>query len=183
MQGIDSSITQSINAMSGHNAALDSLMMHVTAWGVPLLVLTVAAQWWTGTDRQANRHVLLAAGFSFGLSLAFNQIILLFVHRMRPYDAGLTRLLVERSTDPSFPSDHATASVAIAAAFLVHGALTRGAATAIVATVICFSRVYVGTHYISDVVGGAATGVLAAFAVMVLYRPNTKFDVALTNIL
>jgi len=36
------------------------------------------------------------------------------VDRVRPYDAGVTRLLIERSQDPSFPSDHATIVFAVA---------------------------------------------------------------------
>ena len=37
------------------------------------------------------------------------------MHRIRPYDAGLTHLIVAPSFDWSFPSDHATAAFAIVA--------------------------------------------------------------------
>ena len=37
-----------------------------------------------------TRHVLLAAGFSFLLGLAINRLVLLFIHRVRPYDSGVT---------------------------------------------------------------------------------------------
>ena len=120
MKSLDDSLTYSINALAGKSAAFDSFLVHASAWSVPILILVVAAQWWIGPDRQNNRHILLSTGLSFGLALALNQVILLFVHRIRPYDAGLTRLLTERSSDPSFPSDHATATVAIAAAFFFH---------------------------------------------------------------
>ncbi len=65
--------------------------------------------------------MLVASGLSFLLGLAINQVILLLVHRIRPYDAGISHLLIAPSADPSFPSDHATATFAIAAAFLLHG--------------------------------------------------------------
>src|SRR5690349_4296214 len=113
LYGIDAAATRAINDLAGTAAAADFLCIWISAIGVPLLVVAVAAQWWYGSTRTHNRHVLVAAGFSFLLGLAINQIILLFVHRIRPYDAGITHLLIERSADPSFPSDHATAVFAI----------------------------------------------------------------------
>lgn len=183
MRDLDVALTRAINALSGQNAILDSSLVHASAWGVPLLVLAVAAQWWSGADRDRNRHTLVAAGASFGFALALNQFILLFFHRVRPYDVGLTHLVVERSLDPSFPSDHATATVSIAAAFFLHHSPKRGMAFAVAAAIICFSRVFVGTHYVTDVLGGAATGFLGAIIVARLYRPGTRLDRLLTGIL
>src|SRR5262249_13205156 len=96
MDGLDTSLTHAINGLAERNIALDQLMISISAIGVPLLVLAVAAQWWRG-ERPRTRHVLLAAGLSFLLGLAINQIILLFVHRIRPYDGGITHLLIARS--------------------------------------------------------------------------------------
>lgn len=183
MQNLDDAVTRYINALAGKNSVLDFCLIHASAWAVPILVLAVAAQWWIGNDRSSNRHVLIAAGFSFGLALAINQVILLFVHRVRPYDMGITRLMIERSNDSSFPSDHATATIAIAAAFFLNHSPRRGVVFALLAVVICVSRVYIGTHYASDVLGGAITGVLGAYAVSILYRQNTRLDRILTRIL
>lgn len=124
-----------------------------------------------------------AAGLSFLIGLGANQVILLFVHRMRPYDAGLSHLIIERSTDWSFPSDHATATFAIAAAFLARRWGWRGLAFLIAAVLMSVSRVYVGTHYASDVLGGAVTGILAAILVRALYREGTAVDRFITGIL
>jgi hypothetical protein len=38
--------------------------------------------------------VAIVAGLSFLLGLGLNQLILLFIHRLRPYDAGRTHLLI-----------------------------------------------------------------------------------------
>ena len=158
-------------------------MIWTSAIGVPVLVLAVACQWWMGENRRHTRHVLLAAGFSFLLGLGLNQIILLFVSRVRPYDVEVTHLLISRSADFSFPSDHATASFAIVAAFLVHRMKWRGVIFLAAATLVAFSRVYIGTHYVGDVLGGAATGIVAALIVGTVYREGTRIDRVVTGIL
>jgi undecaprenyl-diphosphatase len=180
---LDASMTHAINGLAGAGGIADFLMIWMSAIGVPLLVLAVAGQWWQGPDRPHNRHILVAAGLTFLLGLALNQLILLFVHRMRPYDAGISHLLVAPSADPSFPSDHATASFAIAAAFLVHGMRRVGLWFLVAAVLVAFSRVYIGTHYVSDVLGGAATGLAAALLVRALYREGTRIDRLVTGIL
>lgn len=180
---LDAAATRAINGLAGVSAAVDFPMIWVSAIGVPLLVFAVAGQWWLGSDRPHNRHVLVAAGLSFLLGLAINQIILLLVHRLRPYDAGITHLLIAPSVDPSFPSDHATATFAIAAAFLLHRMRRQGLWFLAAAVLVTISRVYIGTHYVSDVLGGAATGIVAALLVCALYREGTRLDRLITSIL
>lgn len=178
---IDAIATHWINSWAGHSRFADLLMVWISSIGVLLLVFAVACQWWDRHDRKHTRHVLLAAGFSFLIGLALNQLILLFVQRARPYDGGITSLLMPPSGDPSFPSDHATASFAIAATFLVHR--FRGAAAFLAAAIlISISRIYIGTHYVSDIVGGALTGILAVGIVWWKYREGTRADRFLTGI-
>ncbi len=170
LSDLDVAATHGINGWAGQSPLIEHLMVWTSAIGVPLLVVAVALQWWQGDDKPHTRHVLLATGFSFLLGLALNQIILLFVQRIRPYDVGLTHLLIERSADFSFPSDHATATFAVAAAFLIHRMPRRGILFLAAAMLMIFSRVYVGTHYASDVLGGALTGVVAAGFVRSTYH-------------
>lgn len=183
LSDIDVALTHGINAWAGQLPLIDHLMIWTSAIGVPLLVAAVALQWWQGNERPHTRHVLLATGFSFSFGLAINQVVLLFVQRARPYDAGVTHLLIERSADFSFPSDHATATIAIASAFLIHGMPRRGALFLAAAMLMVFSRVYVGTHYASDVLGGALTGIIAASLVHPVYQRGTRIDRLMTNIL
>lgn len=179
---MDSTITRWINAAAGYSAVLDAAMIFVTHFGVPVIVLAVAAQWWAGEQRNLVRHAAVSAGLSFLLGLAVNQLILLFVHRVRPYDAGVTQLLIGRSADWSFPSDHATASMAVVAAFALHGLSRRTLMLFVLAVIMCWSRIYVGTHYLSDILGGALTGGVAALAVKLTYRRGTAVDRMITGI-
>ncbi|MCY0146799.1 phosphatase PAP2 family protein [Hoeflea sp. G2-23] len=183
MYGLDVAVTRWINGLSGLNPTLDAVMIATSEFGIPILVLAVACQWWTRPNREHVRHVLIASGLSFLLGLALNQIVLLFVSRIRPYDNGVTDLLIARSADFSFPSDHATASMAIAAAFLLHGMTRRGMVFMLAAVLIAFSRIYIGTHYAADIIGAAATAMAAALAVRLAYREGTRLDRFVTAIL
>jgi len=181
---LDQTLTHWINSFAGQSSILDQMMVLATSAGVPVLVLLVVLQWWSGRgDRGPVRHSCVSAGLAFLAGLAANQLVLLFVHRVRPYDAGVSQLLIAPSTDWSFPSDHATASAAIVAAFVFTGQCRRALWLAVPAAVVCLSRIYVGTHYAGDILGGIATGTLAAFVVSRLYRPGSRLDRMLTAIL
>src|SRR5262249_4087675 len=172
-----------INAAAGSSLLLDSILTTATKFGLPVLVLLVMLQWWSGRERPHVRHACIAAGLSLLIGLGLNQIILLFVHRVRPYDAGVSRLIIGRSADWSFPSDHAAASTAIAAAVALQAFPPRALGFGLIALLICWSRIFVGTHYVSDVLGGALTGGLAAILVRFLYREGSRLDRAITGIL
>jgi undecaprenyl-diphosphatase len=180
---MDQAITHWINSLAGSNAALDLIMIMATNGGVPLLVALVVAQWWSKIDWTHVRHTCIAAGLSFLIGLGLNQIILLFVHRVRPYDAGVSHLIISKSTDWSFPSDHATASIAIVAAFALRGLPRRTLLFGLLALLICWSRIFVGTHYLTDVLGGGLTGVAAAMLAWIFYLKGSRLDRFATGIL
>lgn len=183
MLTLDVQVTSWINALSGRSHLLDLLMIAVTYAGVPVLILAVAAQWWLGGSLRAERHVIAACGLSFLLGLALNQAILVFVHRMRPYDAGITHLLIAPSADPSFPSDHATATFSIAFGYLFNARFGKALCFFAGALLVVCSRVFVGTHYVSDILGGISTALVGAGLVRVAYREGTRLDRWVTGIL
>lgn len=185
MYDMDVFLTQAINGLAGRSGIVDLAMIWVTGIGIPLLVLAVVVQWWRGpeTGRRHLRHVLVATGLSFLLGELFNQIIGTPLDRVRPYAVGVSHLLIAPSPDFSFPSDHATAGMAIAFAFALHGMRRMGLLFGIAAAGVCISRIYVGTHYASDVLGGICTGLLAALLVRGFYVEGTKVDQRVTGIL
>ena len=180
---MDNVITRWINAAAGSSAQLDAAVIAVTKFGVPVAVLCVILQWWRKSDRLHIRHTCVAAGIAFLVGLGLNQITLLFVHRVRPYEGEVSHLIIARSSDWSFPSDHATASFAIAAAFALHALPRQATVFLVIALLIGWSRVFVGTHYLIDVLGGAITGAGAAILVRAFYREGSRLDRWVTGIL
>lgn len=85
------------------------------------------------------------------------------VKRQRPYEADGVRRLIRPPTGSSFPSGHAAVGVAVMAllAERARGPISRTALGAL-AGYVPLSRVYVGVHYPTDVIGGAGLGLLLA---------------------
>lgn len=180
---VDAGLTYFINSFSGRSDIADMAMQAISLAGIPVMVVAVATLWWSHRNRAQARFVALSAGLSFFLALALNQVILLMVQRVRPYDAGVTHLVVAPSLDPSFPSDHASAAFAVAFACLLHGRTKFGSVLAVCAALVAVSRVYVGTHYVGDIVGGALTALVAATIVMLFYRQESWVNRRLSALL
>jgi membrane-associated phospholipid phosphatase len=104
------------------------------------------------------------------MALGLNQVIIHLWARPRPYVLHPVSLLVPRSADSSFPSDHATFAFAVATGLF----LTRrtwGIGAGVFAALVAFSRVYVGAHYPLDVVAGAAIG---CFFILVVHSQRRQ---------
>ena len=178
----DNEITVTINSMAGWSVALDLSAIFVAKYLIFLLVLSVAATWFVRTDRATWRFRAISCGLAVAAGLLLNQGILLFVSRVRPYDLGLTHLIVEKSADPSFPSDHAT--VVFAVAFMLILLRDRFATVYLVlAVVVALARVFVGIHFFSDVIGGAVTALIGAVVVTNLYKSNSRLNNFLSRFL
>jgi undecaprenyl-diphosphatase len=104
----------------------------------------------------ARRRAWLEAGALVPASLCTNAVVKRIVRRERPRLRGLAPLGRAPST-PSFPSGHAATSFTAAVAL---GALAPGARMPLVAaaTLMSLTRPYLGVHYPSDVLAGAALG-------------------------
>lgn len=151
------------------------------AWQVVLAVVVV---WllWRRLPRLALFVVITAAGSS-----VLNGIVKAAVNRLRPDLVDP----VAREQGLSFPSGHAQAAIVGYAVLLLvflpvlHGAWRRAAIAVAVVMVLAigFSRVALGVHYVSDVVGGFVLGaawvaaMAAAFNAMRVERGGRPVDV------
>jgi undecaprenyl-diphosphatase len=127
----------------------------------------------------ARRDVLLGVGLtaacvwssdliSFGLKAA--------TARPRPSETiPEADPLIGVTLGQSLPSGHAATSFAGAVALTY---LLRGSApfVFVLAAAIAFSRVYVGVHYPSDVLAGAALGAAVALVVLGLVRARRRIS-------
>ena len=152
------------------------------AWQV---VLAAVVLWllWRRLRRLALFVVITAAGSSL-----LNTLVKTAVHRLRPV---LTNPVAHEG-GLSFPSGHAQAAIVGYSVLLLvflpvmHGAWRRmGVALAVfMVLVIGFSRIALGVHYLSDVLGGFVLGgawvaaMTAAFNAMRVERGRRPVDVS-----
>lgn len=129
-----------------------------------LLIIAVMMIW--PKYRRVGLTALIAITFSL---LICNIIIKPLVHRARPFEVyQYITVLINYPTDFSFPSGHASSSFSVALV-LMHAYKKKGAGFLILATLIAFSRLYVGVHYPTDILGGILTGILSGvLAVLVV---------------
>lgn len=146
-----------------HPAALNLAMRALSAaaskgigWTVGLFVVSRLDPAHSG---RALRQVLPTMWLA-GLAIEFP--IKRFFNRARPFASlMLTTVTGSKPNGYSFPSAHTAVSFAVAWLLRPHYPRFSPAVYALASTV-AFSRLYLGVHYLSDVVVGAAAGTLIA---------------------
>ena len=141
---------------------------------------------------KTRRTGFLAATSLIIEAVITNLLLKNVVARTRPYEVidGLVNL-IEKQKDYSFPSGHSGASFAVAGAIFVvallglpviekTGELTRAKThiafkifavlMLLYAVLVAFSRLYVGVHYPTDVLGGILLGIASSFLVYFIYH-------------
>lgn len=165
---MDASWYKDVNNFAVHTAWLHGFMKVFAVDGVAIFALLVLAAWWLARS-QANppRAVAAAIWAAVGtlIAVAINQIFVKVAARPRPYvTLHGVEVLVSKSTDFSFPSDHAvTAGAAAAGLWIIayysrRGTRALAGAGTLLALLVAFARVYVGAHYPGDVAAGLAIG-------------------------
>ena len=126
---------------------------------MPILCCIVMLLW------KKYRMPGMAAGISLALeALLTNVIIKNVVARPRPYTVidGLTHVSWIVPSDYAFPSGHTGACFAVGIIMLVMLPKKAGVTAFILAVLAGISRLYLGVHYPTDVLGGAVIGIITA---------------------
>ena len=145
------------------DSVLTPILLFITHWHAPAGVLVMAALFGAWLYAKQLRYWLLALVLSVPGGMILNVLIKYTFRRARPsFDDPLITLATY-----SFPSGH-TAGAAffygLLAAFLVCHCKHWGAKAGAVVGALCmvalvaFSRVYLGAHYLSDVLAAIAEG-------------------------
>jgi undecaprenyl-diphosphatase len=133
-------------------------------WAVIFLLLWF---WPPLVQNRARRAVVYAVAAGV-LALVINVVLThLAPFRPRPFvfEPASTHLLVHHVNDSSFPSDHAAGSFGFAMGLFAAGA-TDGLLALVLAAAVAVARVMVGLHWPTDVLTGAAVGIVAGAAVL-----------------
>jgi undecaprenyl-diphosphatase len=173
---MDGSVFQSINRFAARTGWAHGFMRFYANRGVVLFAVLLLVGYLLARSRSDLLGVASSfwAGAAAVIALGLAQLIGNLVDRARPYETlANVHVLVDKTTDFSFPSDHATAVGAVAVGlFFVDRWL--GLAAAIGAVLMAFTRVYVGAHYFGDVLAGLALGGVVAWLGQLLVVPGLR---------
>jgi undecaprenyl-diphosphatase len=172
---LDDQLLLAVNDFSRSTGWLHPLVVGYAKYGVVLFAILLLAG--LTLARRRSARMLAAAGWACLatlLAVAVNQPVGHRVNEGRPY-ATHPHLLVlaSRTSDFSFPSDHAVMAGAVAAGLLL-ASRRLGLVAVVAALLMAFSRVYIAAHYPWDVAVGLALGAtLAVLGWLVLGGPLT----------
>ncbi len=180
----DINLYMTLEHWHGKSALFDALMIQIANDGLYLYALFLLIIWFVARrpeNRLRYRETALSAVIAGVLGLLINIIISHIWFRTRPFVALHTTPLIHHAADASFPSDHTTGSMGLAAGAFVYDRKI-GIFFGIFSLLIGFARVYVGIHYPTDVLAGWIIGIGCGYAVVASKRFVKPFITSLIDL-
>jgi membrane-associated phospholipid phosphatase len=195
MNAFDEWLLLLMNRVANHTPAIAHLADMIVNMYLVKGTVPVALLWWIwfrgdhatadkSSARLRDREIVVIAIVSGLIALLLGRLLAHYLpFRLRPiYEPQLRQLYPESSrremlprTWSAFPSDHAMLWCAIAAAIFVASRAAGIYALLHTAVFIALPRIYLGLHYPTDVLAGAALGIGIAW---VLSAPSIRTRVA-----
>jgi undecaprenyl-diphosphatase len=160
MLTLDAALTVFLFNALPHIIVLNWLFMFLSAVGSFSLIWIILGILLIVMEEQKHREfIIFFLGGLIITALITSTFIKPIIHRERPVFANA----IAKPVDYSFPSTHAATSF-FAAALLTYYHKRKRVFFFTLAFLVAFSRLYLGVHYVGDVVAGAIIGVLVAYA-------------------
>ena len=179
---MDWHLYRTIYGVSLHHHWIGTLFYWVEQASIPFMVVTTLALWLLARPG-GSRKWKLATGSALAaaaLALVTNRLIAALWFRERPFLSHHIAHPWIDTRDASFPSDHSSASFAIAFAVVCFDPLIGGLFLAAAMT-IAVGRLFIGAHYPGDVAAGLLVGLVSAVIVTRFARRPVTAAVSLVE--
>ncbi len=181
MNSFDLSILSFLNQFAHRSNTFDQAVVLLSDANLLKGVVIVGLMWWVWFERQdtqRKREAVLAALIVSVPALVVAKILTRVMMRPRPLVDERLQSVLHYGIDntnwrqvSSFPSDHAVLFFAMATGIFFASRRAGWLAFFYVSTFICLPRVYLGVHYPTDILAGAAIGM---FPVWLANRPGLR---------
>ena len=143
-----------INNLANKNIILDKTMIFFSQYVPYIFMAVIVIVFILGIKQKQCKYRKIA--FNTVVITIINLMINLIIRSIffvdRPFIHNKVNLLLPHDTASSFPSNHATGTMSIALGLGKYNRLL-GLIMTVLSIIVSFSRVYVGHHYPSDVIG------------------------------
>ena len=168
---MDLQIFQTINDFAGKWPWLDQVGIFVASGMAYVLFAVLVALWFL---RKEHRRMVLVSILSAVIARGvFVEIIRAFYHRARPISVDAVHQLVTNDAW-AFPSGHAAFFFALATGVFLYNK-KLGTIYYFFAALMGLARIFIGVHWPTDILVGAALGMLTALVVDFVLRNRTHF--------
>lgn len=160
-----------LNNLAGQSPFLDGIIVFCASYLAYLLIVVfLALVFFSAYSNREKWELLIVAGIASIIArFGITELIRFFYHRPRPFLVLPDVHALFTDSAWSFPSGHATFFFALSTAVYLYN--KKWGIWFFIATVfITLGRVISGVHYPSDILGGAAIGIVVAYSTFYLAR-------------
>lgn len=183
MNAVDVAVIHFLNEFAQHSWTFDNFIVLISDTPLFKGYLVFPLFWWAWFRKKGNRDhnreaVILTFGACF-LALSLSRFLQIGLpHRLRPLQSPQMNFIVPYSLSTnylsgwsSFPSDHAALFFALATGLCLISPLIGGLAFVHAVVIISLPRVYLGLHFPTDILAGAAIGVAMVYLLLIYRSP------------
>ncbi|MGM0890040.1 MAG: undecaprenyl-diphosphatase [Bacillota bacterium] len=164
-------VFKSINQLSRNYSPIDLLMILISKKIRYVFIFVLIFMWF---KNDSYKKVSCNAVISVGVTLFINILIKLFYFKPRPFMKRRVGILIPSKMDSSFPSKHTLLVFAISTSIFLYDRVL-GSILWVLSVLTGFSRIWIGHHYPSDIIGSAFIATMTSIILDKIARCTNYF--------
>lgn len=160
-----------INQFSGRYSPIDLLMILISNKIRYVFIFVLIFMWFRN---DSYKKVSCNAVKSTGITMLIYTLIKLFYFKPRPFVNKRVGILIPSKMDSTFPSKHTLLVFAISTSIFLYDRVL-GSIMWVLSVLTGFSRIWVGHHYPSDIIGSAFIASMTSIILDKISRSTNYF--------